>query len=410
MRKFISLFTSLLMLCLLFAVPFTATAESANAYVAFSQNTATVGDTVTVTASFTASTIGAVQATVTYDSAVMEFVGGGNAAGGNGTVRLVGYGDGASTSLKFALTFKAIGAGRCMFTVNTQEFFDWNENNLGTPSAGAAITVNAQTTTTTTTTTTARPTTTTTTTTTTRRPTSTTTTTTGSTTTTVPAVLTIDGVTYTAQAPDKADIPTGFTAALVQFGTETLSAFRSENEAVTLVYLSADGADPAWYIADAVADAVYSFHPLTVDETTYYLLAAEAPDGFTATTVTQGETEFAVFAFGEAARADFAVFYAMNGEGSVGWYCWDTAENTVQRYVPLTTAATTSATTTTTTTKKTDAAATTTTAAPFTPASLATLPWLIAGGLLLVCVALIILVLIFRSRALPNDTYHTPRH
>ncbi len=413
MRKCMRFLCAAAVLCLLFAVPFTAAAETANAYLAFSANTVTVGDTVTVTASFTASSIGAVSAAVYYDPAVMEFVSGSNAAGGNGTVNLAAAATADGSSMKFPLTFKAIAAGNCTFSIGGAEVISWDYAALGSPSAGATMKVQAVATTTTTTTTTTKATTTTTTT---RRPTTTTTTrrptgtTTGSTTTTVPTVLTIDGVTYTAHAPDKADIPAGFTADPVQFGTQTLSAFRSENEAITLVYLSADGADTAWYIADTAADTVYPFCPLTVDEHTYYLLPAETPDGFTETTVTQGETAFAVFAFSDAARADFAVFYAMNGEGSIGWYCWDTVENTVQRYIPLTTSATTSATTTTSTTKTTVVAATTTTAAPFTLATLTSLPWIVAGGLLLVCIALLILVLILRGRALPNDTHHTPRH
>lgn len=422
MRRVISLFAALLVLGLLCAVPFTAAAETANAYVAFSQNSAVVGDTVVITASFTASSIGAVQATVTYDPAVMEFVSGGNAAGGNGTVRLVGYGDGATGSLKFPLTFKAIGAGRCMFTVNTQDMIDWNEKDLGKPSAGAAMTVTAKTAPTTTATT-ARPTTTTTTarptTTTTKRPTTTTArpTATGTTATTVTppedaVTLTVGGVTYTVATPDKAAIPVGFAKGSVQFGNQSLTAYTNENSAVALLYLTAE-AETAWYIADTAADAVYPYSPLTVGEVTYLLLAADTPDGLTPATVTVEEEAFSVFAFLQETRADFKVFKAMNAEGSIGWYCWDTVENTVQRYVPLTATSTAPIVTTTTTTTKPTTTTTKQAAAGNTLAktALGVAPWIIAAALLLVCIALAILAVIFYRRALPPpSSHHTPRH
>lgn len=405
MSRFLRLLCAAAVLCLLFAAPLTAAAETANAYLAFSANTVTVGDTVTVTASFTASSIGAVSAKVSYDPAVMQFVSGSNAAGGNGTINLAAAATADGGSMKFPLTFKAIAAGSCTFSVGGAEVISWNYSPLGSPSAGATMKVQAAATTAAPTTT-ARPVATTTT----RRPTTTkgSTTTAATTAATEPISLTVEGVTYSTRTPDKADIPAGFTAGTLQFGAQALTAYSSQNEAVRLVYLAAEGADAAWYIVDPVADAVYPFRPLTVGETSYYLLAAEAPDGFTAATVTREEKEFSVFAFGDVERADFTVFRAMNGEGSVGWYCWDMAENTVQRYVPLTTAATTATTTTTTTTKATAAVATT--AAPFSLASFATLPWLVAGGLLLVCIALAILAVIFRRRALPTDLHHTPRH
>ncbi|MBE6758350.1 MAG: hypothetical protein E7552_07400 [Ruminococcaceae bacterium] len=400
MSKFIRFLCVAAMLCMLFATPLTAAAETANAYLAFSSNTVTVGATFTVTASFTASSIGAVSAKVTYDPAVVQFVSGGNAAGGNGTVNLAYAATADSGSMKFPLTFKALAAGSCAFSVSGSEVISWGFAPLGSPSAGATLKVQAAATSATAAAT-QRPSTTTT-----KRP-----TTTGSTTTTAPTeplTLTLGGVTYSTRTPDAAAVPAGFTESTLQFGAQALTAYRSENEAISLVYLAADSADAAWYIADTVADAVYPFRPLTIGGAAYYLLSADAPDGFTETTVTREDGEFAVFAFGDTERAEFAVFRAISAEGSVGWFCWDMAENTVQRYVPLTTAATTATTTTTT------AAATTgtvpTTAALFGFATLGTLPWLVAGGLLLVCIALAILACIFYRRALPTDSHHTPRH
>lgn len=421
MRKILSLVITLLLVCGLCAVPFAASAEDARAVMMFSANTVVVGNTVTVTPAFSASVpLGAVQATLTYDSALMEFVEGANANGGNGTVTLVAYGNGSAKNLSFPLTFKALAAGTCLFSVNAVELVAWDESSLGTPGAGARMTVNATATTTTTTATTTTTTTTTTTrpTTTTTRPSTTTTTGSGTTTTTTTATptdpdddttLTIGGVTYHPATPEATDVPVGYTAETLPFGAVTLNAYVSENGAITLLYLATDTDPAAWFVTDTAADAVYPYYPLELGGVTYHFLAAEAPLGLTAVTLPVDGIAYPVFTFEQEARKDFFVFKAITDQGSVGFYCWDTIEDTVQRYVPLTAIPTAPTVTTTTTASAT---ATTTTAAdePTSTTPLPILPWAVAGGLGILCVALGILAVVFYRRNLPPPTYYQARH
>lgn len=108
-KKWISLLAACALLIGLFTVP----ASAASTSISFSSSSVTVGSTVTVTATFSGGdqTLGAVDAYLTYDPGVLQFVSGNSASGGAGSVSIVGFGDGSAKTLSYAITFKAIGAG-----------------------------------------------------------------------------------------------------------------------------------------------------------------------------------------------------------------------------------------------------------------------------------------------------------
>ena len=83
-----------------------------------SSATVTEGNNVNVTVTFSGggTSVGTVDAYVSYDSSVLQFVSGTNASGGGGSVHLVAVASNDSqSSFSFTLTFKALKAGTRFF-------------------------------------------------------------------------------------------------------------------------------------------------------------------------------------------------------------------------------------------------------------------------------------------------------
>lgn len=98
------------------------------ARIAFSDPSGNVGDEITVTMKITATgdeTINSSDVMLAYDSSSLEFISGTGAAGGAGSLRVVGNADDQeSTQLAFTLKFKALKPGSSKITVTTQEVYD----------------------------------------------------------------------------------------------------------------------------------------------------------------------------------------------------------------------------------------------------------------------------------------------
>lgn len=142
-RLFTRLAAVLLGLCLLCGMAATVSAD-ANAVIAFSAASLSVGDTLTVTVTFSGSSVGAVDATLSYDAAVLQFISGNDASGGGGVIRLAGYATAEVDSLKFTLTFKALQAGSSTVRIDSSTVYSWEEQLLGSPTAGATVSVRDQ--------------------------------------------------------------------------------------------------------------------------------------------------------------------------------------------------------------------------------------------------------------------------
>lgn len=415
MRTFARLLLPLWLVVLFCSIPLTASADAA-ASVAFSSSTLEIGDTLTVTLNFTGSSVGAVDATLSYDPAVLEFVSGSDASGGGGLVQMTGWASSEVKSLRFTLTFKALKAGSSTVRIDRSTVYAWDESLLGNPTSGATVTVrdvalsqnadlksitlsagelypafsanttvynvsvnhyytsvnlsavaadsgakveisgsaelqvgaNKRTITVTapggavkvyTVTITRRQ-----------------ATTTGATTTTKPATTTTTTGTTTTSEPDTTTTTTGF---------ET---------------------EPTTTPTTSPTEKPLS---LTVAGGTYLLLPTDSidpPAGLMEGVKTVDGISYPVWRSPEKGKEDFCIIWAQNPAGEAGWYCWDTKENTLQRYVPAAIPVVT-----TPLPKKT--------AADWAP-------WIIAGGLGLLCVALSILAAIFHRRS----TTPPPRH
>ncbi len=142
-RLFARLIAVLLGLCLLCGTAVTASADT-NAVIAFSASSLAVGDTLTVTVTFSGSSVGAVDAALSYDAAILQFISGNDASGGGGVVRLAGYATAEAASLRFVLTFKALKAGSSTVRIDSSTVYSWEEQLLGSPTAGATVSVRDQ--------------------------------------------------------------------------------------------------------------------------------------------------------------------------------------------------------------------------------------------------------------------------
>lgn len=137
-KTFCLLLTVVMLLSSLFALPVHAAGGSLSA--SANASTVTIGDTVTLTLSYSGggAKIAAVEPRINYNAKAFEYVSctGAAANGGAGIVRISYYAPGeAPTSVTFTLTFKAIAAGAGDFSVTTSEFYnDDDYSSLGTPS------------------------------------------------------------------------------------------------------------------------------------------------------------------------------------------------------------------------------------------------------------------------------------
>ncbi len=143
-KKWLALF--FIGVLLITAVP-PVSAAGASVALKASNGTATVGSTVTVTVTHTASTnIAAFDATVNYDAAVLEYVSasGASISGGAGVLKVSYFATAAPTGKghSFTMTFKAKAAGSSKVSISSTGLADWDVNSLG--SASGSTTVNVQ--------------------------------------------------------------------------------------------------------------------------------------------------------------------------------------------------------------------------------------------------------------------------
>lgn len=123
------------------------TSYAANARIAFSDPSATVGSQVSVNMEITATGGNLMSADVmlSYDSNLLEFVSGTDASGDAGAIRVRGDGGTPGTdTMRFSLTFNAIAAGTAKITVSSQEIYDTDSQLVTVDREGSStITVGA---------------------------------------------------------------------------------------------------------------------------------------------------------------------------------------------------------------------------------------------------------------------------
>lgn len=141
MYKIKKFMAGLLALCLtLIWLP--GTTMAAGGTIRFSDPSGDVGSSVNVSVRVSSSNgaIGNAKITLQYDPSALEFKGGGNATGGSGGVRLVGYGDGSTKMLNYSLSFKILKAGTHKISVSSCDAVNADEEALNLTSGSASVT------------------------------------------------------------------------------------------------------------------------------------------------------------------------------------------------------------------------------------------------------------------------------
>ena len=117
------------------------TAFAASAKISFSDPSASVGQEFNVSVKITAADadLGTADVVLSYDPAYIEFVEGGNASGGAGSVRLVGTADSdTTTEFSYNLKFKSIQAGNSAISVASYEVYDKDSQAVDVTKVGAS--------------------------------------------------------------------------------------------------------------------------------------------------------------------------------------------------------------------------------------------------------------------------------
>lgn len=138
-------------------------------------------------------------------------------------------------------------------------------------------------------------------------------------------------------------IPADFTEAIVQFRGTECRGLTFNKGTISLIYLETDNVDSTigrFFIYDETRDVVYDFMKFTSGESSYVIpllapLDSVLPDSYVQVSLQMPEstvmTAYQLPAAEGEEASDFYVFYAVNQDGTEGWYQYDAAEGTYQR-------------------------------------------------------------------------------
>ncbi len=150
---------------------------------------------------------------------------------------------------------------------------------------------------------------------------------------------TVDGVTYTVAYDVNSDyVPQGFTKGESSYGGRKMVSFTSANGQLTVVRLVNAQNVGAWYIYDAATESFAKYVEISTAPGRFVILNMPAdtvlPEGFadTATDITIAGVATKAYAATAENATDFYLIYAMAPAGEKGFYIYDSAQNTLQRY------------------------------------------------------------------------------
>ncbi len=138
-------------------------------------------------------------------------------------------------------------------------------------------------------------------------------------------------------------IPADFTETTVQFRGTECRGLTFNKGTISLIYLETDNVDSTigrFFIYDETRDVVYDFMKFTSGESSYVIpllapLDSVLPDSYVQVSLQMPEstvmTAYQLPAAEGEEASDFYVFYAVNQDGTEGWYQYDAAEGTYQR-------------------------------------------------------------------------------
>lgn len=290
---------------------FSFSAYASSGELRFSDPSTTVGAEVEVTATFTGSTaVQSVDATLTYDTAMLRFIEGGQITDNGGTLSLSGAGDGMSTQLNFTMKFQALQEGTTQISVSDATGIDVDGDTIEVTNGQSTVTIGPG------------------------DPSLIQTQTTASGGTTVD----VNGTSYTISADfSDAILPAGFARSEMQFEGQTVTAVTQAASGATALYLvPADGGDGDFFLYDTENGSFSPFEQIQLSPDRYLILLQDdgtvnVPGGYQETTLTLNGKEFP--AWQNMNNTEYYLVYGLNSDGNKVLYQYDTTDGTYQKYV-----------------------------------------------------------------------------
>lgn len=301
----------LLMLCLTVSC-FSISAFAADGTIQFSDPSAKAGDKVTVKVKAESGTspIGDVDMTVTYDTSVLKFVSGTNAAGGDGTLQLSATGDGTAAEVSYELEFTALKEGTATLQVTASTAYLYNDEALNLSAGTSTVTIQGGN--------------------------AVTDTEDDSKASSGGLQVEVDGEKYTVNENfSEAAIPKGFKATPMELDGTTTKAMQQESSGQYMFYLE-DSDGNSDYFLYSTDDG--SFSPTAVvdvnADVSIYLMNHKDTEGlpsqYKETTSDMAGKVFTVWQ--DMSDQEYYLVYALSSEGNKGYYQYDSTEGTYQRY------------------------------------------------------------------------------
>lgn len=302
---------NLILLAICCAVLFPAIVSfAAEGTLQFSDPTGKVGEEITVKVKMEGggAAIGDGDATLTYDTAMLEFVSGTNATGGNGTVSLSASGTGSETELNFELVFKALAEGSTTIQVSGSTAYLYSDETLNLSPGTSTITIEPGD---------------------------------GTAQTSAPiaqgdADIEISGTMYAIYENfTDALIPDGFTRTTIQYNGSEHNAISQDVSGKKLVFLVTGSNDPITALYEEGSNQFIVAERVNVTDEFYIFILGEAdgsslPENFAETTLELNGTIFPAWENTES--TDYYLMYALSSNGDEGFYQYDKKEGTYQRY------------------------------------------------------------------------------
>lgn len=139
-------------------------------------------------------------------------------------------------------------------------------------------------------------------------------------------------------------IPTGFESQLLVVNGQQMQGLSFTKGDLKVLYLNNTNGAGSLYVYDEAQQTIYPFVKLTSEKSYVMVLLPDekntpAPAGFESCTLSiEGKGVVNAYQLKEKTRAgqvkgeEFYLIYCMNGDGEIGWYMYDSVEETFQRY------------------------------------------------------------------------------
>ena len=306
---------ALLLFAVLFIVPASALAEASLSAEANTKNMQ-VGDTVNVTITVNGKNMSVAEGVFTYNPSVLAFAESSDGVS-DGFFNLVSAQKGGSNTLTARISFTALGAGNANLKFTLEKVLGYDGKEQGSAEASVAVSVDQP----------------------------------QATPTPTPLNYAAEGVLaqnvkgaaetmYIGRSLENVTLPSRYQETTLNYHGETVAAATvPDSDAPTLLYLSnAAGSLGGYYIYNQTADALYAYQTVSSISKTYILLEPDGtvplPEGFTETTITIDEKDYAAWK-AQDAQGDVYLLYARNSNGEVGYYTYNPADESFQRYAVM---------------------------------------------------------------------------